>query len=764
VTQLAEKSVPNESLPPPESALLATQLHYRGLFEAAEDGILLLDAETKQITDANPFLCELLAYPRAELLRKELWELGLFNDREQSEAAFRDLLEQGRIRYEDLPLITKGGERREVEFISKVYQENEHSVIVCIIRDITERKRVQRHKYFLASVVASLEDSVVSVDFNTVITSWNKGAERLYGYREAEVLGKPLTMLTLPTDLQEVLAKIEQVRQGEKVEIYQTERVRKDGEHLFLSITLSPVRDTHGRVIGVSTVARDITERRRAEQIVRQSEAVFRRALEIETVGVLFFKTTGEITYTNDAFLRMSGYTREDLEAGLVRWDQMTPPEFMPQSLNAIAEFEALGRTTPYEKQYLRKDGSRWWALFAATRVNAQEGVEYVIDITEQVRTREALEEVSRLKDEFLATLSHELRSPLNSIVGYAEVLQRSAEARQVPLIRQAAEKIHRNAQAQAQLINDLLDLSRLQTGKLSLDRQPVSLAPLIGDAVESLRGPAGEKQIQLTVDLSAEPLVVYADAVRVQQIVWNLVTNAVKFTPNGGRVSVCLSRADQEAELVVEDTGQGIEPDFLPHLFEMFRQANTGTTRQHGGMGIGLALVKQLAELHDGRVEAVSQGLGQGAKFTVRLPLDLTSAPADTNPNRQTPTGELAGARILVVDDTRDALELLELLLTGEGAAVATASSGEEGLEAARGANFDLVISDISMPEMDGYEFLRRLRENPGYQETPAIAQTGFGREEDVERARRAGFITHLTKPIDFDHLIRLAHMVLKK
>jgi two-component system CheB/CheR fusion protein len=596
----------------------------------------------------------LLEYSREELVGKELWEIGLFDDRGQSQVAFQELQEKGRIRYEDLPLQSKYGERREVEFISKVYRENGHRVVICVIRDIVDRKRIQKDKYFLAAIVESLEDSVVTVDFDTIITSWNKAAERLYGYRAEDVIGQPLTILTLPEDLKDLLAKIKQVRSGEDVLVYETERLHKGGRRLFLLITLSPVKDAHGRVIGVSTVARDISERKRAYEALRES-------LERE------------------------------------------------QAARAEAE-----------------------------RAN-------------------------RLKDEFLATLSHELRNPLNTIVGYAEVLLRAPDAKHVPLIQEAAKAIRRNATAQAQLVNDLLDLSRLQTSKLAVERRPISLGPIVADAVTSIRAQAEGKGIKLTSDYPADPLAVNADPVRVQQIVWNLVNNAVKFTPRDGRVSVCLSREADKAKLEVEDTGQGIDPEFLPYVFEMFRQADTQTTRTHGGMGIGLALVKQLVDLHGGQIQAHSEGAGRGSRFTVWFELS-TTAPERSTTITKSSEGELLGARILVVDDNRDTLDMLQVLLEGEGAVVETALSGADALRKAETSQMDLVISDIAMPGMDGYELLKELRGQSRYANVPAIAITGFGREEDVERARQAGFTTHLTKPLNFRHLLRLACVALRR
>ena len=364
------------------------------------------------------------------------------------------------------------------------------------------------------------------------------------------------------------------------------------------------------------------------------------------------------------------------------------------------------------------------------------------------------LEEANRLKDEFLATLSHELRSPLNSILGNAEILLRNPQTQQSPLVRQSAESIERNANAQARLISDLLDLSRMQTGKLALDEQVISLSTIITEAVETVRESARAKRITLNVKLCPEPLFIKADGVRIEQIVWNLLNNSIKFTGDGGHVTLSLECEQAQAKLVVEDDGQGIAPDFLPHIFDMFRQADARITRQHGGMGIGLALVRQLVEVHGGRVEAASAGVGRGARFTIWLPLQ--TVPTQTKPAAsQVSAGELSGLQILVVDDTPDSVHMMHILLELEGAAVKTATSGAEALQIAETEDFDLIISDVCMPIMDGYELMRELKKRSNGHSVPAIAVTGFGREEDIARARAAGFSSHITKPINVDHLV---------
>ena len=367
------------------------------------------------------------------------------------------------------------------------------------------------------------------------------------------------------------------------------------------------------------------------------------------------------------------------------------------------------------------------------------------------------LTQANRLKDEFLATLSHELRNPLNVITGYSELLLRLPEARSSAKIQDAAAAIARSATAQDRLVSDLLDLSRLQMGKLSLQLQPLSLSAAIADAAEAVRADAVAKTIELEIALPDEPLLSRADPTRVQQIAWNLLSNAVKFTPSGGRVRLALSRVGTEARLVVEDTGEGIDAAFLPRVFEVFRQAEGRTVRRHGGMGIGLALVRQLTELHGGKVEAFSAGVGRGAKFTVTLPLP-DSAGIETEAERPVESSpSISEVRVLVVDDSRETVSALRDLLESEGALVTTALSGEEGLRIAKEEDFDLVISDISMPEMDGYQFLQKLRSEAKRPAVTAVALTGFGRQEDVLDARRAGFDTHLTKPVHFEELIQV-------
>ncbi len=369
---------------------------------------------------------------------------------------------------------------------------------------------------------------------------------------------------------------------------------------------------------------------------------------------------------------------------------------------------------------------------------------------------RQTAEDANRLKDEFLAIMSHELRNPLNVILGYAELLLRTDEIKRSDSLRRMADAVKRNAVAQSKLIRDLLDLSRLRSGKLELNRENVSPVASIENAIETVRIDAESKGIEIEVTAPDDVMFVRADPVRLEQIIWNLLNNSVKFTPSGGRIIVRLEEEADEIVLTVSDNGQGIDPSFLPHIFEIFRQADASTNRSQQGMGIGLAVVQQLVELHGGTVTAGSAGKGKGATFTIRLPRSVNTR-TPLAPVVDLGVASLAGLNVLVVDDSEDTTEMVRHLLEIGGASVHAATSGREALRIAREKQFDVVLSDISMPGMDGFEFLSKLRKIPGKQDLPAVALTGFGRPEDVQRACNEGFYAHLTKPFDIQTLARL-------
>jgi CheY-like chemotaxis protein len=383
--------------------------------------------------------------------------------------------------------------------------------------------------------------------------------------------------------------------------------------------------------------------------------------------------------------------------------------------------------------------------------------------VREQAARAEA-EAANRAKDEFLATLSHELRTPLTSILGWSHLLR----AGNLPdeTTESALETIERNAKAQSQLIDDLLDVSRIITGQLRLDMAPVEIDGIIAAAVDSVRPAASAKNIELHAELEAMPGPLLGDATRLQQVAWNLLSNAVKFTPKGGRVGVWLKRINSHVEVKVEDTGQGISGEFLPHVFDRFRQADGTTTRRHGGLGLGLAIARHLVELHGGTIRADSQGEGLGSTFTVNLP--VVNAPS-IDGSAENPlagvegvlarSGRLEGLRLLVVDDERDTRELIAFTLSMCGAEVKAAATALEALDVLKAWTPDMLISDIGMPGVDGYAFIRKVREleTESKSPLPAIALTAYAGVEDRERALSAGFQTHLAKPLNPNELIQV-------
>jgi signal transduction histidine kinase/CheY-like chemotaxis protein len=380
-------------------------------------------------------------------------------------------------------------------------------------------------------------------------------------------------------------------------------------------------------------------------------------------------------------------------------------------------------------------------------------------EVTREVTTRRQLETANRAKDEFLGTVSHELRTPLTSILGWARILMRADDPER---IAKGIAIIDRNARAQAKIIDDILDVSRIISGKLRLSPTPIDVGAVVSNAVESMRPAANAREVRLEVDVSA-PAPILADEERLQQIVWNLLSNGVKFTAAGGTVTVSARQNDQFLTLAVRDSGRGISPDFLPYVFDRFRQADGSTTKQHGGLGLGLAIVRHLVELHGGSVRASSEGEGHGAQFEVQLPLRAIATQDDTVADTRSSEAPLApqtnsplrALRILVVDDERDAREVVATILEEAGAEVLCADNVSSAIELLASTPVAAIVSDIGMPGEDGYSFLERVRREARTSTIPAVALTAFARAEDRDRAVASGFHEHIAKPIDPARLV---------
>ncbi len=492
------------------------------------------------------------------------------------------------------------------------------------------------------------------------MTSWNQAAERLFGFTSQEMIGQSILRIIPPelhTEERHILAEL---RLGNRVDRYETERLHKDGRRLHISLTISPIHDATGTVIGAAKVAHDVTELRDRQSQLTQIAADRELLLQSERA--------------------------------------------------ARGEAERLGR----------------------------------------------------LKDEFLATLSHELRTPLNAIQGWTQILRHHNASTED--FQRGLEAIDRNVRAQTQIVNDLLDMSRIISGHVLLEVRPMSLQEVIQGSLDSVRPSADSKGIRVQTLLDSKLGPVRGDPSRLQQVLWNLLANAIKFTPRGGRVSVTLERVDSHVEITVDDNGIGIEPEFMPFVFDRFRQADAGIGRRYGGLGLGLSIVKSLVELHGGSVRVESPGHDQGSTFTVMLPVyhvrvDDTdrSRSLRSDPLRTIELPRLDNTRALVVDDDLEGCAITARMVEGRGADVRCIRSGREGLELLSHERFDILLSDIGMPDMDGYDFMQRVRRLPQEQSRsiPAIAITAYARAEDRQRALLAGYQIHLSKPIEVQELI---------
>ena len=828
---------------------------------------------------------------------------------------------------------------------------------------------------WLSAIIESAEDAIISKTLEGIITSWNQGAERIFGYSADEVIGKPITILIPPDQVDEEPTILSRLKKGERIQHYETVRVRKDGQLIDISLTVSPIKDESGRLIGASKIARDITEQRRVVRALDEAAARLNLALEAANLGDWSWDATTDLVDLSETAARifaiapgsritwtemrnlfheedrerarvavegsLSHRTDYDIEYRLnlpngdVRWvsakgrgqydedgnvvgmigivqdtsRRKAIEERLREQTDALRTINEVGSLISAELDLhrtvqavtdaatgltgaqvgsffynvLNEEGASYmlFTLAGAPRTAFEhlpmpraadlfgptfrsEGVIRIDDVkvdprygknspyygmteghipvtsylavpvisrsgevlgglffghskagvfnkqheeivsglaaqaavamdnarlyeaakqahaeAEQVagekeRLYRQAQESSRLKDEFLATISHELRTPLNAILGWAH-LMRSGQLDESSA-RKALDTIERNARAQAQLIDDLLDVSRIITGKLRLDVRPADPNTFIEAAVEALRPAAEAKGVRVQKIIDTGLVSIPGDPIRLQQVVWNMVSNAIKFTPRGGSVKVILERVNSHIDIVVSDTGQGIPPDFLPHVFDRFRQADQRTTRQHGGMGLGLAIVRHLVELHGGTVKAASQGEGKGATFIVSLPItpiyqvDEIGLRVHPTAREFSPSPEmlerLDGLKILVIDDEKDTRELLRAGLAQCGAEVQLADSASEAILSLSHEVPDVLISDIGMPGADGYELIREVRQLPGERggKLPAIALTAYARVEDRLQALKAGYQMHVPKPVELAELVAVVASVAKR
>jgi PAS domain S-box-containing protein len=647
----------------------------------------------------------------------------------------------------------------------------QYEVRQYLAAEASAKKALEQSEEKYRGLLENANDLIYSHDLEGNYLTINRACEEVTGYTRQEILsGLNIAQIVAPEHLERAKKMTAAKLNDPTPTLYELDIITKGGRRLTLEVS-TRISQLEGQSPVIEGIGRDVTERKRAEELVRESEEQLRTLANAVPLLAWMAEPDGSIFWYNQRWYDYTGATPEAMKGW--GWQSVHDPEILPSVVERWSASIASGE--PFEMEFPLKsfEGKFRSFLTRVTPLRDEQGqvVRWFGTNTDVEDLRRALkhaEDANRMKDEFLATLSHELRTPLTSILGWARMLS-SRQLDEANTTR-ALETIERNAKAQSQLIEDILDVSRVITGKLRLEVQPVDLTSVIESTIDAVLPAAEAKGIRLQRVLDSGASMVSGDPSRLQQVVWNLLSNAIKFTPRDGRVQVNLERVNSHVEIIVADNGQGIDPEVLPFIFERFRQADSSTTRTHGGLGLGLAIVRHLVEMHGGTVEVESAGEGHGSTFTVRLPLVVVRS---LNLNRMSDTEqvhptassglpftcppELDGLRLLVVDDEEDTRTLLRMVLEKCGALVTTASSAREALAALKKTRPDVLISDLGMPDEDGYALIKMVRalgkEDGG--QTPSAALTAYARVEDRMKVLRSGFQIHIPKPVEPAELV---------
>jgi PAS domain S-box-containing protein len=775
-------------------------------FEAASLGFHWIGSDGI-ILGANQAELDLLGYSKEEFIGRNIAEFHV--EREVIEDILRRLEAGEVVRNREASMRCKDGSIKHVLIDSSVLWNDGRCVrIRCFTLDITDRRRAEEAQARLAAIVESSQDAIVGKTLEGRIVSWNASAEQLFGYRADEVIGKSITML-IPPDLQfEELAILEKLRHGERIDHYETVRVGKDGRRIEVSLSISPIRDGAGRVIGASKIARDITLRKRDEQRLATQYGVTQALAESATlgdaasrilyavcghlgwkVGVLWYVDRliqglrcaqvyhrpniqipeFERSTRESVFERGIGLPGRVWETGKPVWIRDVVTDFnFPLATVASAEglHAGLGLPITLNQEVLGvmeffSEEIRQPEPDVIDMMNAIAGqigqfierkrVEESLRTTaaENARLLASLQETDQRKDEFLAMLAHELRNPLAPIRNAVQIIRRKGLP--VPELQWSTEVIHRQVSQMSRLVDDLLDISRITRGKVEMRKETVDLSEVLNSALEVSRPLIEKWGHKLTISLPPHPVRLFADPTRLTQVFLNLLNNAAKYTDQGGHIELKAELDGGAVVVTVKDNGIGIAPEMLPRIFEPFAQVDRSLARAQGGLGIGLTLVQRLLAFHGGSIEARSEGPGKGSEFVARIPLAYgPEAGASAGESPKNSASAFPSRRILIVDDNKDAADSLGMLMRMLGHEVHTAHDGLEAVGAAATFQPEVVLLDIGLPKLNGYEAAVRIREQKGCAGVRLIALTGWGQSEDRRRSQEAGFDYHLTKPVE--------------
>jgi PAS domain S-box-containing protein len=807
-----------------------TAQRWSNVFEHVRWGAVMVSEDGSKLIMMNPAYASMHGYTVEELKGKPLVELFAPETRVELAEHIRLTREQGHHTFEALH-VRRDGAAFPVLVESTAVKERDSKIVYLAahVQDISDRKRIEeelrRGEEKYRSLLENANDIIYAHDLEGNYLTVNRACEMITGYSRKEILGGlNIAQVVAPEHLEIAKEMTRRKLVDPSPTVYEVDIITKDGRRLAIEVS-TRIAWRDGKPVAVEGIARDVTERKRAETAVRflaEAGGVIASSLDYETtlasvarmaVPTLADWCTVDVLDDSGTLKRLAV---AHVDQAKVEWayelqkrypaDKDSPrgipnvlrtgkseiyPEIADEMLVAgaiDAEHLKIMREVGFTSAIVAPLVAQGRTLGAITFITAESKRKYGPDdlalaeslahraaiAIENARLYRSAQEANRLKDEFLATVSHELRTPLTAILGWAYLL-RSGQIDDDSTAT-ALETIERNARSQAQIIDDLLDVSRIITGKLRLDVREIDPTSFIESAIEAVRPAAEAKGVRLQKVMDTGVISISGDPARLQQVVWNLLSNAIKFTPKGGRVQLRLERVNSHIEIVVTDTGSGIRSDFLPHVFERFRQADQATTRQHGGLGLGLAIVRHLIELHGGTVNAESAGEGSGATFTVRLPLVPVYQKQDSeervHPAAREPLASfscperLNGLKVLVVDDEADTRELLKFGISQCGALVTTASSAKDALEMLDQERPEILISDIGMPDEDGYELIRKVRALPVEKggAIPAIALTAYARTEDRMRVLRAGYQMHVPKPVEFAELIAIIASLIRR
>jgi PAS domain S-box-containing protein len=783
-------SILNEAWRRSIDAVGASEERLRVTIHSLGDAVIATDGHGR-VTQLNPVAETLTGWQQSDAIGRPLTDvLVIVNEtsRQPAPNPVERVLRQGTLAglANHTLLISRSGREIPIDDSAAPVRTEDGRIVgaVMVFRDITERRQIERERaerqrvsQELAAIVESSDDAILGMDLAGTITAWNHAAERTYGYSATEAVGQSIRVIVPEDRLRQEDEVLDRIRLGERVDHFETVRRRKDGTAFPVSLTISPVRNAAGVVIGASKIARDLTARKRADER-------FQLAVEAAPAAMVLVDRAGSIVMVNALAQQVLGYSRDEMVGQPI--ERLVPVRYRREHADFRTGFFSDAHQRPMgagrDLYALRKDGSEVpveiglspietsegrFVLAAVTDISERKRVEQEIErqraelLSREQEARAEVERASHLKDEFLAVLSHELRTPLNAVLGYARMLGSGTLSPE--RAHHALEAIQRNAQAQARLIESLLDLSRVLAGKLELDLAPLDLSKIVDAAIDVIRPDVDARGITLDLQMPSGKISLVGDANRLQQVFWNLLSNAVKFTPARGRIQIRVTRDDAHLNVEVRDSGQGMDPEFLPYVFDRFRQESSRRGKSPSGLGLGLAVVREIVQAHRGTIVAHSVGQGRGATFTVTLPSTLHAPVRDhlvTDGGESTDVGSLRGLDVVVVDDEADVREFLAFLLESRGATVRAVSSTNEALDAVYRKRPDVLLADLRMPHEDGYSLIRKLRARERQRQLPplpAIAVTAHASAADREKAIAAGYDRHLAKPIDPDTLMRL-------